>query len=109
LALPWGQNLYPKDNEINNFGRGRPALHYHAFSYSYIHVVSDKIIFFKDFVNFDRPTEPRGAGNLKFTIYVPLVPKMHHTKLETNWSSGYQEEVKNVQMLIDCTSCLAPP
>jgi hypothetical protein len=38
-----------------------------------------------------------GVGNLKFTIYVPLVPKMHHIKFEKNWSSGYQE-VKNVQM-----------
>jgi hypothetical protein len=26
---------------------------------------------------------------------------MHHTKFEENWSSGYQEEVKNVQMLTD--------
>jgi hypothetical protein len=34
LAPPWGQNLYPEDNEINNFGRGLPALHYHAFSFS---------------------------------------------------------------------------
>ena len=44
---------------------------------------------------------PRGAGNPKFTIYAPLVPKMHHIKFEKNWSSGYQEEVKNVQMLTD--------
>jgi hypothetical protein len=46
------------------------------------------------------PIGPRRAGNLKFTIYAPLVPKMHHTKFEKNWSSGYQE-VKNVQMLTD--------
>jgi hypothetical protein len=26
---------------------------------------------------------------------------MHLTKLEKNWSSGYQEEVTNVPMLID--------
>jgi hypothetical protein len=26
---------------------------------------------------------------------------MYHTKFENNWSSGYQEEVKNVQMLTD--------
>jgi hypothetical protein len=47
------------------------------------------------------PRGPRGgggAGKLKFTIYVPLVPKMHHIKFDKNWSSGYQE-VKNVQML----------
>jgi hypothetical protein len=39
------------------------------------------------------PIGPRGAENLKFTIYVPLVPKMHHTKFEKNWSSGYQEDM----------------
>jgi hypothetical protein len=41
---------------------------------------------------------PRGVGNLKFTIYAPLVPKIHHIKFENNWSIGYQEEVKNNQM-----------
>jgi hypothetical protein len=29
-----GQNLYPKDNEIHNFGRHIPALHHHALSSS---------------------------------------------------------------------------
>jgi hypothetical protein len=34
FAPPWGQNLYPGDHEIDNFGRGLPALHYyHAFSF----------------------------------------------------------------------------
>jgi hypothetical protein len=47
------------------------------------------------------PKGYRGTGNLQFTIYVPLVPKVHHIKFERNWSSGYQEEVKNVQMLTD--------
>jgi hypothetical protein len=47
-----------------------------------------------------RPRGPRGARNLKFTIYAPLVPKMHHTKFEKNWSCGYLE-VKDIQMLID--------
>jgi hypothetical protein len=42
-----------------------------------------------------------GARNLKFIIYVALVPKMHQTKFEKNWSSGYQKEVKNVPMLAD--------
>jgi hypothetical protein len=54
------------------------------------------------------PIGPRGAGNLKFTIYAPLVPKMHNTKFEKNWSSGYQEEVKNVKMLAD-TIYVCPP
>jgi hypothetical protein len=51
---------------------------------------------------------PRGAGNPKFTIYTPLVPKMHHIKFEKNWSSGYQE-VKNVQMLTDTIYHVSPP
>jgi hypothetical protein len=51
---------------------------------------------------------PRGVGNLKFTIYVPLVPKIHHIKFEKNWSSGYQEDVKNVQMCTDTTHHVWP-
>jgi hypothetical protein len=47
MAPPWGQNLYPKDHEIHNLGRGLPALHHHAFSFSCIHVVSEKMIFLK--------------------------------------------------------------
>jgi hypothetical protein len=39
------------------------------------------------------PIGPRGARNLKFIIYSPLVPKMHHTK-----------EVKNVKMLTGKTT-----
>jgi hypothetical protein len=40
------------------------------------------------------------AGVLKFTIYVPFVIKLLHTKFEKNWSGGYQE-VKNVQLIMD--------
>jgi hypothetical protein len=47
LAPPWGLKLYPEDNKIHNFGRNLPALHHHAFSFSYIHVVLEKIFFFK--------------------------------------------------------------
>jgi hypothetical protein len=50
---------------------------------------------------FAPPIGGRGAGHLKFTMYCPLVPKMHHTKFKKNWSSGYQEDVKKVQMLKD--------
>jgi hypothetical protein len=50
---------------------------------------------------FAPPHRPQGgAGNLKFTIYILLVPKMYHIKFEKNWSSGYQG-VKNVHMLTD--------
>ena len=114
LALPWGQNLYPEDNQIHNFSRSFPALYHNAFCFSYIHVVSEKKICFKNWsilTLFAPPQRPqRGrAGNPKFTIYARLVPKMHHIKFKKNWSSGYQEEVKNVQMLTDYISCLAPP
>jgi hypothetical protein len=51
---------------------------------------------------------PRIVGNLKFSIYVPLVPKIHHIKFEKNWSSGYQEDVKNVQMCTDTTHHVWP-
>ena len=110
LALPWGQNFYPEDNEIHNFSRSFPALYHHAFCFSYIQVVSEKKIFFKIslFWHFlPRPQGPRGAGNPKFTIYPRLVPKMHHIKFEKNWSSGYQE-VKNVQMWTDTTHHVWP-
>jgi hypothetical protein len=50
LALPWEQNLYPKDNEIHNCGRSLPAVHHNAFSFSYIHV---EIVFKKDIKKYD--------------------------------------------------------
>ena len=48
---------------------------------------------------FAPPQGPRVARDLKFTIYLPLVPKMLHIKFEKNWTGRYQEEVKNVQLL----------
>jgi hypothetical protein len=57
---------------------------------------------------FAPPHRPQGgAGNLKFTIYAPLVPKIHYTKFEKNWSNGYQGEVKNVNR--HYISCLPSP
>ena len=58
-----------------------------------------KLVTFGQFLH--RPQGPRGARDLKFTIYVPLVLKMLHTKCDKNWTGGYQEEVKNVQLLTD--------
>jgi hypothetical protein len=80
LAPPWGQNLYIEDNEIHNFGSGLPDLHHHAFRFSYIHIVSEKNLFKKKnwsiLTLFALPQRPHGGiGNLKFTIYAPLVPK----------------------------------
>jgi hypothetical protein len=63
LAPPWGQNLYPEVNEIHSFGRGLPALHHHAFSFSYIHVVSEKIFFlnWSILTLFALPQRPKGG------------------------------------------------
>jgi hypothetical protein len=65
LALLWGQNLYPKDNEIHNFGRDLPALHHHAFSLIVLHTCSfreeDFFLRIGQFWHIlPRPTEPRG-------------------------------------------------
>ena len=81
----------PGDHQIYNFGKGLPALHHYAFGFSQTcgHF----------WAVFAPPQGPRGARDLKFTIYVPLVPKMLHAKFEKNWTGGYQEEVKNVQLL----------
>ena len=87
------QNLYPRDHQIYNFGRGLPALHHYAFSFSQTCVVVKKKIF-ENWSLFAPTPRPRGAKDLKFTIYVPLIPKMLHTKFEKNWTSSYQEEVK---------------
>jgi hypothetical protein len=58
-----GQNLYPEDNEIHNFNTSLPALHHHAFSFSYILVVSEED-FFKNWsiLTFlcPAPKEPEG-------------------------------------------------
>jgi hypothetical protein len=54
------------------------------------------------------PIGPWGAGNLKFTIYAPLVPKMHHIKFEKNWSSGYQK-LKYSNVNRHYISCLPSP
>jgi hypothetical protein len=45
FAPPWGQNLYPSDNEKHNFGRGVPALHHLAFCFSSTYAVEEKKIF----------------------------------------------------------------
>jgi hypothetical protein len=58
-------------------------------------------------VGLPHPKGLGGSGNLKFTIYALLVPKMHHIKFEKNWSSGYQE-VKNLQMLTDTLNDVLP-
>jgi hypothetical protein len=74
LAPPRGQNLYPKGNEIHNFGRGFPALHHHAFSFSYIHVVSEKKMFLK-LINIDTLCPaPKAPGGRKPEIH-NLCPK----------------------------------
>jgi hypothetical protein len=79
FALPWGQNCYPGDYKIHNFGRGLLALHHHAFSFTSTCVVVEK----KIFENWSilgslcpAPKGPKGAGTMKFTIFAPLHPLM---------------------------------
>ena len=43
--LPWGQNPYPGDHQIHNFGKGIPALHHYAFGFSQTCAVVKKKIF----------------------------------------------------------------
>jgi hypothetical protein len=45
LAPPWGQSRYPEDYKFHNFGGGLPALHHHAFSFSFTCAVVEKKIF----------------------------------------------------------------
>ena len=40
-----GENRYPEDYKFHNFGRGLPALHHHAFSFSSTCAVVEKKIF----------------------------------------------------------------
>jgi hypothetical protein len=87
----FGPALGAKPLPRGYFGRGLPALHHHAFSFSCIHVVSEKKIFFKNWsilTCFAPHHRPQGTGNPKFKIYVPLVPKMRHIKFGKKWSSG---------------------
>lgn len=37
---------------------------------------------------------------IKLTIYISLTKRCIHTTFENNWPSSYQEEVKNVQLLM---------
>jgi hypothetical protein len=48
---------------------------------------------------FAPPKGPKAAGNLKFSIHVFLGPKMLQITFEERLSSGYQKDVKNVQIL----------
>ena len=45
LTLPWGQNPYPGDHQIYNFGKGFSALHHYAFGFSQTCAVVKKKIF----------------------------------------------------------------
>ena len=45
LAPPWGQNPYPGDHQIYNFGKGLLALHHYAFGFSQTCAVVKKKIF----------------------------------------------------------------
>ena len=53
------QNLFPEDHQIYNFGRGLPALHHYAFSFSQTCVVIKKKIF--ENWSLFAPTHPQGC------------------------------------------------
>jgi hypothetical protein len=75
LAPPWEQNLYPEDNEIHNFGRGFPALHLQAFSFSYIYVVSEKIFLIVNFDTFCPAPKAPGGRKPEINNLCPPCPK----------------------------------
>lgn len=39
------------------------------------------------------------APVIKFSMYVPLTPNLHHTKIRKNWPRSFYEEVQNVHLL----------
>ena len=74
-----GTKPLPKENEIHNFGRHIPPLHHCAFSFSYIHVVSEEVFFF--FLNwliltlFAPPHGAQGGRKPEFHNLCPPCPK----------------------------------
>lgn len=46
-----------------------------------------------------RPQGPWGAEVLKFTVNVPLAPKMLHINFDKDWN-GSHEEIQNVQLFM---------
>jgi hypothetical protein len=72
VCPPLGQNRYPEEYEIHNFGRGLFALHHHAFSFSSTCVVVEKKIFENWSILGSFCPARKGTATMKFTIFVPL-------------------------------------
>jgi hypothetical protein len=75
MPRPGGKTSTPT---IIKFTILEASLHHHAFSFSYIHVVSEKKIFFQKLVNFDTfCPAPWAPGGRKPEIHnlCPLCPK----------------------------------
>ena len=82
LAPPWGQNPYPGDHQIYNFGRGLPALHHHAFSFSQACAVIKKKIFeYWSLLGSFCPA-PRAPGCKRFEIYNLCAPCPKNTSYQ---------------------------
>jgi hypothetical protein len=65
------------------------------------HVPFGGALFFKNWsilTHFAPLQRPRGAGNLKFTIYVPLVPKCIISNLKRIGVVAIKKKLKNVQV-----------
>jgi hypothetical protein len=69
---PGGKTSTPEEIEIHNFGRGLPA-----FSFSYIHVVSEKNFFLNSSILtlFDPPERPLGGKKPEIHNLCPPCPK----------------------------------
>jgi hypothetical protein len=66
--------------------------------------------FKKKMIDFDAfCPAPKGQGIWNSQFIPPPCSNTHHIKFEKNWSSGYQEEAKNVQLLTDTIYHVCPP
>jgi hypothetical protein len=114
LVPPRGQNHYPEDNEMHNFGRGLPALHHHAFSFSYIHVVSEKIFFqnWSILTLFAPPQRPQGGRKPEIHNLCPPCPNdaLQIPNLKRIGAVVIKKTLKKCSNVNKhCIPCLAPP
>ena len=118
FAPPWGQNLNPRDNEKHNFGRGLPALHHHAFSFSSTCAVVEKKIFgnwsnLSSFCPALKAPGGQGSWNSQFLLIHNFCSPSPIDGLCQNWLKLVQrfqrswQEVRSVQMF--CPALGAKP
>ena len=69
MCPPGGQNPYPRDHQIYNFGRGLPALHhYHLVSLRHVRLLRRRFLKICHFWAVFAPP-PRPQGCKRFEIY----------------------------------------